>query len=70
MYEAALQEPDPAKQREKVRAFEVHSLVTEAHSIMTPWWERILPARSYMKGWKIGPSHYVNQDLATIWIDK
>ena len=70
LYEAALQEPDPAKQREKVRAFEIHSLVTEAHAIMTPWWERILPARSYMKGWKIGPSHYVNQDLATIWIDK
>ncbi len=70
LYEATLQETDPARQRENMRAFEVHSLVTEAHAIMTPWWERILPARSYMKGWKIGPSHYVNQDLATVWIDK
>jgi hypothetical protein len=23
-----------------------------------------------IKGWKIRPSHYVNQDLATIWLDK
>jgi peptide/nickel transport system substrate-binding protein len=26
--------------------------------------------RSYVKGWKINPSHYVNQDLATVWLDK
>jgi len=34
------------------------------------WWQRTVPYRSYVKGWKIGPSHYVNQDLATIWLDK
>jgi hypothetical protein len=22
------------------------------------------------KGWKISPSHYVNQDLANVWLDK
>ncbi len=27
-------------------------------------------APSYVKGWKISPSHYLNQDLATIWLDK
>jgi hypothetical protein len=21
-------------------------------------------------GWKIGPSHYINQDLSDIWLDK
>jgi len=26
--------------------------------------------RSEVKGWKIGPSHYINQDLATIWLEK
>jgi peptide/nickel transport system substrate-binding protein len=26
--------------------------------------------RSYVKGFKISPSHYVNQDLATIWLDR
>jgi peptide/nickel transport system substrate-binding protein len=29
-----------------------------------------VPMRSYVKGWKISPSHYVNQDLATIWLDE
>ena len=23
-----------------------------------------------VKGWKVSPSHYVNQDLGTIWLDK
>jgi peptide/nickel transport system substrate-binding protein len=70
LYDAIVHETDPVKQRQKMRAFEIHNLVTEAHSVMMPWWERILPARSYMKGWKISPSHYVNQDLATVWLDK
>jgi hypothetical protein len=27
-----------------------------------------VPLRSYVHGWKIGPSHYANQDLGTIWL--
>jgi len=23
-----------------------------------------------VKGWKIGPSHYLNQDLANVWLDQ
>jgi peptide/nickel transport system substrate-binding protein len=30
----------------------------------------MVPHRSYVKGWKISSSHYLNQDLATIWLDK
>jgi peptide/nickel transport system substrate-binding protein len=45
-------------------------LDTQAHMYMMPWWSRIVPYRSYVKGWKISPSHYVNQDLATIWLDE
>ncbi|MSO91142.1 MAG: ABC transporter substrate-binding protein [Acetobacteraceae bacterium] len=70
LYDAMMYETDPVQRRQKMRAYETHVLVTEAHSVMTPWWERILPHRSYMKGWKISPSHYVNQDLATVWLDK
>jgi peptide/nickel transport system substrate-binding protein len=29
-----------------------------------------VPYRRYVKGWKVSPSRYVNQDLATIWLDK
>jgi hypothetical protein len=43
---------------------------TEAHEIFLLWRYRIVPYRSYVKGWKVSPSHCVNQDLATIWLDK
>src|SRR6266478_1870780 len=45
-------------------------LDTEAHEIFLLWRYRIVPYRSYVKGWKVSPCHYVNQDLATIWLDK
>ena len=48
----------------------VRTLDTEAHGIVTPYWYRIVTMRSYVKGWKISPSHYLNQDLANIWLDK
>ena len=40
----------------------------EAHIAFLLWWNRIVPLRSYMHGWKIGPSHYLNQDLSTVWL--
>jgi peptide/nickel transport system substrate-binding protein len=63
-------ETDPAAQRAAMRAYEKHTLDTEAHAIVTPYWYRIVMERSYVKGWKISPSHYLNQDLANIWLDK
>jgi peptide/nickel transport system substrate-binding protein len=70
MFEAMNKEPDPAKQRTIMRDFEKRALDTEAHSLITLWWNRIIPHRSYVKGWKISPSHYINQDLANVWLDK
>ncbi len=70
LYDKLLHETDAAKQREMIRAFEKYVLDTEAHMFMTPWWNRIIPMRSYVKGWKISPSHYLNQDLANVWLDK
>ena len=48
----------------------IPSYQVEAHEIFLLWRYRIIPYRSYVKGWKISPSHYVNQDLATIWLDR
>jgi len=70
IYNRMVREPELAKQRELMRAFEKRVLDTEAHEIFLLWRYRIVPYRSYVKGWKIGPSHYVNQDLATIWLDR
>src|SRR5436190_247797 len=70
LYEKALHETDPATQKQVMFQFAKHVMDTEAHKIVLPWWYRIVPYRSYVKGWKISPSHYLNQDLANIWLDK
>jgi peptide/nickel transport system substrate-binding protein len=70
LYNKMLRETDPKLQREAMRAYEVHTLDTMVHAVVTPYWYRIVPYQSYVKGWKISPSHYLNQDLANIWLDK
>lgn len=70
IYDRMLRETDFARQRDLMRQFERRVLDTEAHEMFLLWRYRIVPYRSYVKGWKISPSHYVNQDLATIWLDK
>lgn len=70
LYNKMLDATDPKVQRAAMREYEKHTLDTMAHAIVTPYWYRIVPHRSYVKGWKISPSHYLNQDLANIWLDK
>ncbi len=70
IYDQMLREPDFAKQRSLMRDFEKLVLDTQAHEIFLLWRYRIVPYRSYVKGFKISPSHYVNQDLAGIWLDQ
>ncbi len=70
IYDRMLRETDFAQQRDLMRQFEKRVLDTEAHESFLLWRYRIVPYRSYVKGFKISPSHYVNQDLATIWLDR
>ncbi|MGH9809333.1 MAG: hypothetical protein ACRD9W_19135, partial [Terriglobia bacterium] len=70
LYQQMLREIDPVKQRVLMRRFEKHVLDDEAHEIWVLWWRRIVPYRSYVKGWKIAPTHFINQDLATIWLER
>jgi peptide/nickel transport system substrate-binding protein len=55
---------------ERADAFQFAKWVlgTQAHAAYVLWWYRMVPERSYVHGWKISPSHYLNQDLATIWL--
>ncbi len=69
IYDKMLRETDFAKQRALMRAFEKQVLDREAHEIFLLWWYRMVPYHSYVKGWKISSSHYLNQDLATVWLD-
>jgi peptide/nickel transport system substrate-binding protein len=70
IYNKQLRELDKVKQRELLRQFEKRVLDDQVHHIFLLWWQRIVPHQSYVKGWKISPSHYVNQDLGTVWLDK
>ncbi|HEY6979659.1 ABC transporter substrate-binding protein [Reyranella sp.] len=70
LYNKMQYETDPKKQRADMRAYEKHTLDEMVHEIVLPYWYRINLARSYVKGWKTSPSHYLNQDLANIWLDK
>ena len=70
LYDQLVRETDKPKQRALLRQFEKHVLDDEAHAVFLLWWYRMVPHRSYVKGWKISPSHYVNQDLGSVWLDK
>ena len=61
---------DPKEQRRLMRAIEKRALDEQAHQLITLWWYKINPHRSYVKGWKIAPSHYLNQSLDQVWLDK
>ena len=68
IYEKMLRETDVEKQRGLMYQYAKHVMDDEAHFAFLLWWYRIVPYRSYVHGWKIGPSHYLNQDLSTIWL--
>ncbi|HEX3953033.1 MAG TPA: ABC transporter substrate-binding protein [Stellaceae bacterium] len=70
LYNKMLTEPDQQKLHAEMTDFEKLVMDTQAHAIQIAWWNRIIPYRSYVKGWKISPSHFINQDLANIWLDK
>jgi len=70
LYEKMLHEIDPAKQRALMRRLEKYVLDEQAHEIWVLWWHRIVPYRSYLKGFKIAPTHFINQDLARLWLDR
>jgi peptide/nickel transport system substrate-binding protein len=70
LHDAMNKSGDEEEQRGLMRAYEKRVLDGQAHNFITLWWYRIIPHRSYVKGWKISPSHYLNQDLSRIWLDR
>jgi peptide/nickel transport system substrate-binding protein len=70
LHDAMNKSGDEEEQRALMRAYEKRVLDEQAHNFITLWWYRIVPHRSYVKGWKISPSHYLNQDLSRVWLDR
>lgn len=44
--------------------------ITAAYSVPVLWYSRLVAHVSAMKGWKIIPSHFANQELADVWLDQ
>jgi peptide/nickel transport system substrate-binding protein len=61
---------DPEERKKYLRAFEKRLLDEEAHVIYTLQWHRIIPHNSKVKGWTVTPSHYLNNQLDTVWLSE
>jgi peptide/nickel transport system substrate-binding protein len=70
MFDAMNQSGDEKEQRAIMRKFEKRVLDEKVDQFISLWWYRIIPHRSYVKGWNVTPSHYLNQQLETVWLDK
>ena len=70
IYDRLLRSGSADEQRTIVRELETRIFNEKASQAITLWWYKINPHRSYVKGWKIAPSHYLNQSLENIWLDK
>jgi peptide/nickel transport system substrate-binding protein len=58
---------DPRRRARMVRDFERQAM-TQAYAVPILWWNRIIANSTRLKGWTITPSHYLNQDLADVWL--
>jgi peptide/nickel transport system substrate-binding protein len=70
LHKAMNETADVEEQKKLMRQYEKRVLDEEAHNFISLWWYRIIPHRSYVKGWKISPSHYIGNQLDTVWLDK
>jgi peptide/nickel transport system substrate-binding protein len=70
LYATLVRTRDAPEQRRLIREFERRVISEQAQMLKTLWWQRIAIHRSYVKGWKISPSHYLNQHLDQVWLDR
>ena len=70
VYDKMLRSVDPKEQRALMLDMTKLALDTHANQFLVLWWNRIIPHRSYVKGWKISPAHFLNQQLDNVWLDK
>ena len=58
---------DVTERRRLTRAFEAR-LFEQSYMVPLLWWQRTTLMSSRVRGWRITPSHIVNQDLADVWL--
>src|SRR5213594_4039745 len=59
---------DPEERKRHLRAFEKRLLDEEVHYFYTLQNHRIIPHSARVRGWTITPSHFLNQQLDTVWL--
>ncbi len=68
LYQKQSRLSDPEERKKFIREFEKRLLDEEAHYLTTLQYHRIIPHNAKMRGWTITPSHYLNQQLDTVWL--
>ena len=67
MYEKQRRTIDPAERTKIVRDMERYALI-QAYNVPILWWQRIIVNHKKIQGWYMTPSHYLWQDLSTVWL--
>jgi peptide/nickel transport system substrate-binding protein len=68
LYQRQSRATDREERRRVIREFEKRLLDEEVHYIFTFQWHRIVPHHARLRGWTITPSHFLNNQLDTVWL--
>ena len=68
LYEKQSRATNHKERLKLLRQFEKRVLDEQTYQFHVLWWQRIIPHWAKLRGWKITPNHYVNQDLRDVWL--
>ena len=68
LYQKQSRSLDAEERKKWVRDFERRLVDEEAHYFYTLQWHRIIPHSVKLRGWTVTPSHYLNNQLDTVWL--
>jgi len=68
LYQRQSRATDREERRRSIREFEKRLLDEEVRYIFTFQWHRIVPHNARVRGWTITPSHFLNNQLDTVWL--
>jgi len=61
---------DPEERKKLCHQFQKRVLDEMNYTIVLPWIQRIVLHTPRLKGWRALSSHFLNQDLANVWLEK
>jgi peptide/nickel transport system substrate-binding protein len=68
LFDQQSREGDPQRRNQIVWQFEDRVINQQAYTFPIIWWQRIVPHAASLRGWELLPNHFVNQDLADVWL--